>query len=165
MRDRAEGRHFVGSGQHAHGAQRDIGAMGAHIGALVVKYFVFDTENETVFVDRNLRQMTLMTRLVGAHKMFAAVLDPFYRPPQPHGGHQHQHVFRIKLATDAEAAADMRFMDVNRRRAASEHFYQCVAVAMRNLGRAVQFEHIARRIINADRAARFHRHAGMAAGP
>ena len=40
---------------------------------------------------------------------------------------------------------------------------ELVAVAVRHLGGAVQFEHVARRVVARDRAARLQRHAGMAA--
>ena len=49
----------------------------------------------------------LVARMVGGDQMLAAVLDPFHRPVEPHRRDADQHVLGIKLAADAEAAADV----------------------------------------------------------
>jgi hypothetical protein len=63
---------------------------------------------------------------------------------EPQRGEANENVFRINLAAHAEAAADMTFMQVHFRRLAAEHARQAVAVPMRHLGGAVQFEDAAR---------------------
>ncbi len=57
----------------------------------------------------------------------------------------------------------MPLVEVNTRGIATEHAGDLVSIPMWNLGGAVQFEHVTRRVIARNRAARFHRHAGMAA--
>ncbi len=57
----------------------------------------------------------------------------------------------------------MAFDQMHARRRAAEHAGDVVAVPVRHLGGAVHFQHVARGVVDADRAARFHRHAGMAA--
>ena len=76
-----------------------------------------------------------------------------------------QHVLRIELAADAEAAADMRFVHMDRGRRELEHAREQVAIAVRHLGGAVQFEDVAGGVVAADGAARFERHTGMATDP
>ena len=119
---------------------------------------------QPVLVDRDAGEVALLARMVGAHQMLAPVLDPFHRPAQPQRREQHQHVLGIDLAADAEAAADMAFMHVQRRRAAAQHAAQGLAVAVGNFGGAVQFENVARGVVAAERAARLQRHARVAAG-
>ena len=58
-------------------------------------------------------------------------------------GDADQHILRIDLAANAEAAADMPFEKMNRRRAAPKHARDLVPVPMRHLGGTVQFEHVA----------------------
>ena len=107
--------------------------------------------------------MELLARMIGGDQMLAPVLDPFHRAAEPHGGDADQHVLGIELAADAEAAADVRLVHMHRRRRRLEHAREQFAVAVRHLGGAVQFQDVARGVVAADRAARFQRHAGMAA--
>ena len=138
--------------------------MGADIGALVVEDLVLDAEDMAVLVDRDAREMALLAALVGAHQVLAAVLDPFHRPVEPHRRDQHQQVLGIELAADAETAADMALVHMQRRRAALEHAAERLAIAVRDLRRAVQLQQILRRVIDADGAASLHGHAGVPAG-
>ena len=55
----------------------------------------------------------LLARMVRRDQMLAAVLDPFHRHAEPQRGEAHQHVLGIELAADAEAAADMTFVEVH----------------------------------------------------
>ena len=91
-------------------------------------------------VDCGANLVLLLTRMVGGDQVFAAVLDPFHHAVESFGGDTNQDVLRIKLAADAEAAADMRFVNVNRTRRNVEHPRQQFLIAMRHLGGAVQFE-------------------------
>ncbi len=79
--------------------------------------------------------------------MLAPVLDPFHRAIEPQRGDADEHVLRIKFAADAEAAADMAFVEMDGGRRAAEHARERVAVPVRHLGGAVHFEHVARRVV------------------
>jgi len=78
--------------------------------------------------------------------MFAAVLDPLHRPPETQRRERTSTSFGIELAADAEAAADMALFEMDGFGLAAEHPGEIVARAMRHLGSAVKFEHIARRV-------------------
>ncbi len=120
-------------------------------------------EDAAFAVDRRAYPMQLLARLIGGDQVLAPVLDPFHRPAQPHGGDADQHVLGIELAADAEAAADMGLVHVDRRRREREHAREQIAIAVRHLGGAVQFENVAGRVIATDCATGLERHAGMAA--
>ena len=105
----------------------------------------------------------LLARMVGGDEVLAAVLDPFDRPPQAQCCRTHQDVLGIKLAADAEAAADVTFVELNGGCGPSEHAGNLVPVPMRHLGRAVEFEYIADRVVAGNRTAGFQRNAGMPA--
>ena len=163
MPDRAIGRHPVGPGKNAGRHVHDARGMGAHIGALVVEVEIVDREDAALAVDRRTNAVELLARMIGGDQMLAPVLDPFHRPAEPHGRDADQHVLRIKLAADAEAAAHVGFVHVDRRGRKPEHAREQLAIAVRHLGGAVQFEDGARGVVAADCAARLQRHAGMAA--
>ena len=110
--DGAIGRHAIGARQHGGGEIGHGGGMRAHIGAVVVEEFVVDAENAAVFVDRRLDLVALLARVIGGDQMLAPVLDPFDRPLERQRRGADQHVFRIHLAADAEAAADMAFVEL-----------------------------------------------------
>ena len=137
--------------------------VGAHIGALVVPELVVEGEDAALGVECGADLVALLARMVGADEMLAAVLDPFHRAREPHRRDADQHVLGIDLAANAEAAADMGFVHMDRRRAAPEHVGEQVAVAMRHLGGAMQFEDVARGVVAADGAARLQRHAAVPA--
>ena len=95
-------------------ATRD--AVGADIGALVVEEFVLEAEDAPIARRPPTRSaMALLARMIGGHQMLAPVLDPFDRPPEPQRGEADQHILGIKLAANAEAAADMP-LDTDARR-------------------------------------------------
>jgi hypothetical protein len=141
----------------------DARGVSAHIGALVVKIAVVDGEDAAFAVDRRANAMELLAGVIGGDQMLAPVLDPLHRPAEPHGDDADQHVLRIELATDAEAAAHVRFVHVNRGGREAEHAREQIAIAVRHLGGTVQLENIARGVVAADRAPRLERNAGMAA--
>ncbi len=114
MTDRPIGRDPVRPRQNAADHRGDAGRVGAHIGALVVPELVIKREDDAVGIDSGADAVALLARVIGADEMLAPVLDPLDRPPEPHGGDAHQHILRIELAAHPEAAAHMRFMDVNR---------------------------------------------------
>ena len=117
-----------------------------------------------VTIDGGTDAMLLLARMVGGDQMLAAILDPLDRPLQAQRRRAHQNVLGIKLAADAEAAADMPLVQVNRRRGASKHAGNLIPIPMRHLGGAVKLEDIARCVISGDGAAGFDRDAGMAPG-
>ena len=116
MADRAVGRHPIGAGQNARRHVHDSCGMRAHIGALVVEIEVVDGEDDAVGIDRGADLVQLLARMIGGDQMLAAVLDPFHRAIEFFCGDADQHVLGIKLAADAEAAADMGFVDMDRAR-------------------------------------------------
>ena len=67
--------------------------------------------------------------------------------PKPQRGGADQDVLGIKLAADAEAAADMALVEMHPRRRQPEHAGDLIAIPVRHLGRAVQLEHLARAVI------------------
>ncbi len=115
------------------------------------------------FVDRGADLVQLLARVIGGDQMLAPVLDPFHRAIELFGGDADQNVLGIKLAADAEAAADMGLVNMHRTRRDAEHARQQFLIAVRHLGGAVQFENAARGVVAADGAARLQRHAGMPA--
>ena len=113
MADRAIRRHAIRAGQYARRHVYDACRVGAHIGALIVEITVVDGEDHAVAIDRGADVVQLLARMIGRDQMLAPVLDPFHRPVESHGGDADQYVLGIKLAADAEAAADMGFVNVN----------------------------------------------------
>ena len=111
--------------------------MGAHIGALVEIEYVFQGQDLAVGLDRGASLVMLLPRVVGRHQMLVSVLDPLYRPSQSHCGDADEKVFGIEFAPYAEPATGTALPQHHRRRAAAEHPRQRVAVAVRDLGRAI----------------------------
>ena len=74
---------------------------------------IVDGENLAVAGDRRFDVMMLIARMVGGDQVLAPVFDPFHRAFKSHGGDADQHVLGIELATDAEAAADVSFVEVH----------------------------------------------------
>ena len=60
MADRAQRADAVRAGEHAHRAPHHARAVGAHIGALVVKDHVVEAEQASLGVDRRAHAMTLL---------------------------------------------------------------------------------------------------------
>ena len=87
--------------------------MGADVGALVGPEFVVDAEDEASRIDRCPDPVNLIARMVGRDQVLAAVLDPFDRPAEAQRREADQHIFRIELAADAEAATDMAFVELD----------------------------------------------------
>ena len=142
MAARAVGRHAIGPGQHGGGQVRHGCRVRAHIGAVVVEEFVVDAEDAAVFVDRRLDFMALLARVIGGDQVFTTILYPFDWLVKFQRGRADQHVFRIHLAADAEAAADMALKQLNALGFSPEHERQPVAVPVRHLGGAVHFQHV-----------------------
>ena len=109
----------VGAGQHPGGEIDHAGAVGAHIGALIVEEAVLDAENEAARIHGGANLVALLARMIGRHEMLLAILDPFDRPAEPQRAEADQHVLRIELAPHPEAAAHMAFEQMHRRRAAA----------------------------------------------
>ncbi len=114
-------------------------------------------------IDRDAGVVMLFARVIGRHQMLAPVLDPFDRPAEPHRREADEKILRVELAADAEAAAGIAFLEHDGSGAAAEHAGERIAVAVRHLRGAVQFDDVARRIMARQGAARFERHAAMPA--
>jgi hypothetical protein len=80
--------------------------------------------------------------VIGGYQMLVPVLDPFDGPPQSHCRDADKKIFGVELAANPEPAAGIAFLQHHRARAAAEHARHGVAVAVRYLGRAVQFQHV-----------------------
>ena len=137
--------------------------MGAHISALVVKEFAVDGEEPAGSVDRGAHAVMLLARVIGGDQMLAAVLDPFHRAIEPQRAKTGEHVLGIEFAAYAEAAAGMTLVQMHGGGRQSEHARQAVAIPMRHFGGAEKLEHVARRVVARDGAARLQRHAAVAA--
>ena len=161
MAARPEGGNPVGAGHHAGGHVRDADAVGADIGALVVEEIAVDTADGAVGVHGCANPVALFARMVGRLQVLPAVLDPLDRPAEAERRGADQILFRVELAADAEPAADLALVELHRRGRPAERGGHLVAVEMRPLGGAVEFEHVAAGIVDRDGAPRLHRHRGV----
>ncbi len=136
--------------------------MGPDIGALIGEEADVQAEDEAPRVHGRPQTVALVAGMVGGHHVLAPVLDPADGPPQAQGRRADEHVLRVDLAPDAEAAADMALTEVELGGVAAEHPRDGVPVVMHDLGGAVQGEHV---VLAEDghRSARLHRDAGMTA--
>src|SRR5438034_1052785 len=76
-------------------------------------------------------------------------------------GARYQHVLGIKLAANAEAAADMALDQMHARAGAAKHAGDVVPIPVRHLGGAVKLKHVTSGVVAGDRAARLERNTGM----
>ena len=120
-----------------------------------------DGEQPAVGVDRRAHGKMLLARMVRRHQVLAAVLDPFHRTIESERGETDEHVLRVEFAADAEAAADMAFVQMYGGGRAVEHAREAIPVPVQHFGGAVHFKNAARH--PGDGAARLQRHAGVAA--
>src|SRR5262249_22597441 len=109
--------------------------------------------------------VALLPRMIGRQQMLAPVLDEFDRPQETPRCDQYQNVLRIELAAYAEAAAGVAFVEMELGEAEPQHVGQGFAILVRHLGGAIELEHVARRIVAADRATGLDRYSGVATDP
>ena len=67
----------IGPGQHCGGKIGHGRGVCAHIGAVIVEKFIFNSENVALRIDCGADAMMLLTRMIGGDQMLAAVLYPF----------------------------------------------------------------------------------------
>src|SRR5262249_39114964 len=127
----------IGPEQHGGGEIRNRRGMCAHIGTLIVKEFAIDAEQPPGLIDGSADTIVLFEGMIGGDEVFAPILDPFHRPAQPQRGDTGEHVFGIKFAAYAEAAAGMAFMEMDRGGGAPEHARERITIPMRDFRRAV----------------------------
>src|SRR5262249_8487790 len=151
----------VGPRQHRRGQIRYGDPVGADVTALVEPELVVETEDETPLVDGRAHPVQLAARLVRRDQVLIAVLDPFARPVERQRGRADQHIFRIELPADPEAAADMAFVQMDPVAREAEHLRQGLAVVMRHLGGAVEAQYPGCRLRYGNGAASFEGYAGM----
>ncbi len=137
--------------------------MGAHIGALVEVEYVLECQDLALGVECSAGVVALLARVIGSHQMLVSVLDPFDRPPQSHCGDADEKIFGVELAAHAKPAAGVAFLQHHGCCAAAKHARQRVAVAVRYLGRAVQFQHVVGGVEAGERAARLDRYGTVPA--
>jgi hypothetical protein len=133
----------------------------AHIGAVIVEEFVFDRENSALCIDRSTDMVALVARMIGRGQVFAPILDPFNRTAKLQRGGADQKILGIKFTTDAEPAANVTLVELDGLWSPLQHPCDRVAIPMRDLCSAVQFQHIACLVVARDRSARLDRHAGV----
>ena len=125
--------------------------------------FVVDAEDAPVAIDGGPYLVALLARMIGGDQVFTTIFDPFDRLTEFQCGGADQHIFRIQLAADAEAAADMALVEMDGFSFAAKHLRERIAIPMRHLGGAVHFQHVLGLVVARDGAARFQRHAAVAA--
>jgi hypothetical protein len=74
-----------------------------------------DGEQRTVLARANLYVVHVVARLRARQQIFAAILEPAHRPPQPPRQRGHHDVLRIEMHLRPEAAADRRAQDPDAR--------------------------------------------------
>src|SRR5262249_45360347 len=131
--------------------------------SLVEPEFVVEAQNDAALVNGGAHSMDRASRLVGRDQMLVAVLDPLDRPTEPQRRRAGPNVFGIEFAANAEAAADLTFVQVNAMERQSEHRGERLAVVMWHLGSAVQSKDAALRFRHGNRPSGFERHAAVPA--
>src|SRR5215468_1364096 len=99
--------------------------------------------------------------MIGRGEVLTAILDPFDRASKLQRGGTDQKIFRVEFTANAEAAADVTLIKLNGLRWPFQQSCDRVAIPMRHLRGAMQFEHIACLVISRDGSACFDRNAGV----
>ena len=86
--------------------------MSPHVSAHVAVNGRAKPEYRSILARRDFQPAAIFPRMIRRHQMLAAIFDPFNRLSQIYRGERNQKIFRIKLAADAEAAADIVFNEV-----------------------------------------------------
>jgi hypothetical protein len=111
---------------------RDVARRGqavrSQIGAAIDVDPAANAEDDTIGRAGDFKIAVHFAGMVHRHKMFAAILVPFHRPPHQAGRKRDQEVFRIKFAASAEAAADIVLDQLNRSFLDAEHRRQGAAI-------------------------------------
>src|SRR5262249_37410944 len=142
MSGSAIGWNVIRARKRSHRHVGDVDAVGSNVSALIVKKFILEAEDTAIRIQSESGAMMLLTRMIGGHQMFTAILDPFDWTAQAHRRDENEHILRVELATHPKPAADMEFMQVQRVRIAIKHSGQGHAIAMRYLGRAIEAQHV-----------------------
>jgi hypothetical protein len=138
------------------------GAVGAHIGAHVDEGMAAQAENGAVAPAGNLDVARRLARMVYRHQMLATVLGPFHRPADVTRCERDEKILRIKLATCAEAAADVVLHHVDGVLGEAHLVCQDPAVGEQHLGRAPYRQPSLRRIPFGEHPARLYRQRRVA---
>ena len=101
--------HVVRPRQELRGNPNRVGDARPDIGADVDECLAAQSENGAVAAAGHLDRAGDIAGVIDRHQMLAAVLDPFDRVPVSVRRKGNQEVFRIKVAANAEAAADVAF--------------------------------------------------------
>jgi hypothetical protein len=104
----------VRPGQDVADHHRDADGVGAHIGAVVVPELVVQGEDAALGIERGTNLVALLARVIGADEMLAAVLDPFTGRASRIAATQASTSSGIDFAANAQAAADVGLVDVDR---------------------------------------------------
>ena len=122
-------------------------------------------ENLCVRIDRDGDAPILVALLGGAHKMLAAILDPFHRPAQLQRRRRDHGFLGIKDRLRPKTAADVGRDHADRFQLAAEQVGEHAAADMRRLRARPHRQHIGRGIVAGEHRARLDRHAAAAVLP
>src|SRR5262249_52702055 len=98
----------------------------------------------------------LVALLVGGEEVFAAILDPLDRSPEPAGAHRDGRIFRIDRALGAKPAAHIRRNNAHLVVRQVEQVEETALDAVRALAGYVHEIGIAGLVVAGDEPARFH---------
>src|SRR5207244_2606485 len=131
-------------------------------GAAIGHEIIAKRQDAAGLIEADLEVVDLVARMRGGEEVLAAVLDPAHGPPELAGEEGDQEVLGVDVALDAEAAADVgrhaahaRFRKAQNARGLAPH-------PMHDLGRGPDDHRICTRIMYANDASAFHRHAAVA---
>ena len=156
---------FVGSGQTGYRQRGIHHPERANVSTLIADDPPTQSEDGAIRLERQFKIECHLAGVDAAKQVLPAILDPFDWPVEAHRGERNQHILGIKIALDAETAADIRqdasdapLVDAERGRGQSPR-------RMRPLTRCPDGQFPADRIRARQNAAGFHRHARVALHP
>ena len=158
---RVHRRDRVHARQHPRADQRRMRARRPDLAAEVVVGGHAEPEDLSVGVERHLGVRELVAAVEVGEERFAAVRDPFHRPPDPPRRPQHGDLLGVEAALGAEAAADVARDDVDAvRRHLEDVLREELPDAVRVRGRGDEPPARFAAVERADAAARLERVAG-----
>ena len=125
-------------------------------GAAIDDKMIAQRQDAAVVVETDLDVVDLVARMAGAQHVLVAVLDPFHRPAEPARQIRDQQIFRIDVALDAKAAADVERDAADFCLGQPQHAGRLALEPMHHLGGGPDRHRIGARIVQADDAAAFH---------
>ncbi len=131
-------------------------------GAAIDDKIIAQRQDAAGVVETDLDVVDLVARMAGAQHVLVAVLDPFHRPAEPARQIGDQQIFRIDVALDAKAAADVERDAADFCLGQPQHAGRLALEPMHDLGGGPDRHRIGARIVQADDTAAFHRQCDVA---